>query len=195
MDSGGIFSVQELELVFPRFNNEDRMTESEICMKCHGCCTYVAVPLQFPRSADLLDTYVWYLLHRNVEIEIDNYNKWFLVFKTPCDKLMPDGACSIYESRPEICRDYSADSCSRTAKDHTFQFKKPEDLMTYMRERAQKQKARAAKQRAALKTRKSRPQRKAASAVPRKGTSRAKQGAGSGAARSRAARPTLPRRQ
>ena len=133
--SGGIFNVEEIELVFPKFKEEAKMTESEICMKCHGCCTYVAVPLEYPRSADMLDTYVWYLLHRNVEIEIDNYNKWFLVFKTPCNKLLPDGACSIYLSRPEICRDYSADSCSRTAKDHTHQFKRPEDLMAYMKQK------------------------------------------------------------
>lgn len=154
--SGSIFNVEEIELVFPKFNQEEKMTESEICMKCHGCCTYVAVPLEYPRSADMLDTYVWYLLHRNVEIEIDNYNKWFLVFKTPCDKLLPNGACSIYESRPEICRDYSADSCSRTAKDHTHQFKKPEDLMAYIKrkmdaKRVQKTKARNGQKRPSVK--------------------------------------------
>ncbi|HMU84876.1 MAG TPA: YkgJ family cysteine cluster protein [Leptospiraceae bacterium] len=133
--SGGIFNVEEIELVFPKFNNEAKMTESEICMKCHGCCTYVAVPLEYPRSKDTLDTYVWYLLHRNVEIEIDNYNKWFLIFKTPCDKLLPNGACSIYETRPEICRDYSADNCSRTAKDHAHQFKQPSELLQYLEQK------------------------------------------------------------
>lgn len=185
--SGGIFSVEEIELVFPKFGNEEKMTESEICMKCHGCCTYVAAPIEYPRNADMLDTYVWYLLHRNVEIEIDNYNKWFLVFKTPCNKLLPDGACSIYESRPEICRDYSADSCSRTAKDHTYQFKKPEDLMAYMKRRLAEKKSRAAKTRA-----NARPK-----AAVARGSARTKTaGIRKPSARSkgRAKRPTLARR-
>lgn len=179
--SGSIFNVEEIELVFPKFNQEEKMTESEICMKCHGCCTYVAVPLEYPRSADALDTYVWYLLHRNVEIEIDNYNKWFLVFKTPCDKLLPNGACTIYESRPEICRDYSADSCSRTAKDHTHQFKKPEELMAYIK---QKMEAKRNASRAKAKSRagKKRPSVKAAAASGRSNVRKTK------------ARPTLARR-
>ena len=28
-----------------------------------------------------------------------------------CDHLQPDNMCGIYETRPQICRDYSTDSC------------------------------------------------------------------------------------
>jgi hypothetical protein len=59
-------------LIFPKFENEDKMTESEICCKCTGCCRYVSVDIKKPRSKDAIDLYVWYLLHKNVQIYIDN---------------------------------------------------------------------------------------------------------------------------
>lgn len=125
----------EIELNFPKFENEDKMTESEICLACTGCCRYVTVPIEFPRAKAKLDEYVWYLLHRNVEIYIDHDNDWNVMFKTPCDKLLDNGMCSIYETRPQICRDYSAKSCSRTGKDHKFLFKRPQELLDYLAER------------------------------------------------------------
>jgi len=129
------FDILEMELVFPRVKDEARMTEGEICIACHGCCNYITVPLPYPRSKDRMDQYVWYLLHRNVEIEIDNYRKWFLVLKTPCDKLGAGGTCGIYATRPEFCRDYSASACSQVAKDHMFRFRKPEEMLLYLESR------------------------------------------------------------
>ena len=69
-------------LVFPKFENEDKMTESEICCKCTGCCRYVSVDIQKPRSKDQIDLYTWYLLHKNVQIYIDNDKGWNLLFIT-----------------------------------------------------------------------------------------------------------------
>lgn len=66
-------------LVFPKFENEDKMTVSEICCKCTGCCRYVSVDLQKPRSKDQIDLYTWYLLHKNVQIYIDNDKGWNLL--------------------------------------------------------------------------------------------------------------------
>ena len=37
-------------LVFPKFENEDKMTESEICCKCSGCCRYVSVDISNPSA-------------------------------------------------------------------------------------------------------------------------------------------------
>ncbi|MCE9600469.1 MAG: YkgJ family cysteine cluster protein [Spirochaetia bacterium] len=142
MDPVSPFDMKEMELVFPQFADEDKMTESEICVKCHGCCNYVTVPIDAPRSKDRIDNYVWYLLHRNVEIYIDNYKQWFLLFKTPCDKLGTNGFCGIYETRPQVCRDYSATACSRVGKDHTHLFKKPDEFLAFL---AEKKKAAASK--------------------------------------------------
>ena len=125
-------------LVFPQFENEDKMTVSEICCKCTGCCRYVSVDLKKPRSKDQIDLYVWYLLHRNVQIYIDNDKGWNLLFITPCTKLQGDGKCGIYPTRPKLCKDYSASSCSRTGKDHTHLFMTPDALLNYLEEEKNK---------------------------------------------------------
>ena len=135
--------MYEIELNFPKFENEETMTTSEICVACAGCCNYVTVPLAYPRSKDQRDMYTWYLLHRNVEIYIDHDNDWQLLFKTPCDKLQSNGMCGIYADRPQLCRDYSPDSCSRTGKDYVHLFKKPDEMMAFLTERKKKTAKRA----------------------------------------------------
>ncbi|HMV44227.1 MAG TPA: YkgJ family cysteine cluster protein [Leptospiraceae bacterium] len=121
-------------LVFPKFPNEDKMTESEICCKCTGCCRYVSVDIKKPRSKDTIDLYVWYLLHKNVQIYIDNDKGWNLLFITTCTKLQSDGKCGIYPTRPKLCKDYSPSGCSRTGKDHTHLFMTPDALLNYLEE-------------------------------------------------------------
>lgn len=125
----------EIELVFPKFPDEDKMTESEICVRCHGCCMYVTVPLDSPRSKDQKDLFRWYLLHRNVEIYIDHDRQWQILFKTPCTKLLDNGMCAVYETRPQICRDYKADACSRVGKDYIELFKTQAELDLYFESR------------------------------------------------------------
>ena len=127
-------------LVFPQFENEDKMTESEICVKCTGCCRYVTVEIAKPRSKEKIELYTWYLLHKNVQIYIDNEKTWNLLFITTCTKLGGDGRCNIYQTRPKICKEYSPKSCSRTGKDHTHLFMTPEALLDYLEEEKSKKK-------------------------------------------------------
>ncbi|MEM7181337.1 MAG: YkgJ family cysteine cluster protein [Spirochaetota bacterium] len=126
------YTKGDTPLIFPQFENEAEMTTSEICVACTGCCRYVAVGIDKPNSKDLRDQYSWFLLHRNVQIYIDNDNDWNLLFITTCTKLLPNGMCSIYEIRPQICKDYSADSCSRVGKDHKFLFETPEAMLEHL---------------------------------------------------------------
>jgi Fe-S-cluster containining protein len=133
-------------LVFPQFPNEESMTESEICCKCTGCCRYVSVGIDKPgRSKDKIDHYVWYLLHKNVQIYIDNDGDWNLLFITPCTELGSDGKCGVYSTRPKICKDYSPKSCSRTGKDHTHLFMTPKAMLEYLESEKAKRKAKKEK--------------------------------------------------
>ncbi|MBE7413019.1 MAG: YkgJ family cysteine cluster protein [Leptospiraceae bacterium] len=134
------YSKGDTPLVFPKFPNEDKMTETEICLACHGCCNYVSVEIEFPKNKETLDHYTWYLHHKNVQIYIDNDNAWNLLFITPCVQLQPNGMCSIYETRPNLCREYSAKSCSRTGKDHKFLFETPDAMLDYLKELKEKKK-------------------------------------------------------
>ncbi len=144
----------EIDLTFPRFPHEKQMDQTEICLKCHGCCMYITVPLDYPRSNEQKDLYTWYLLHRNVEIYIDHDKTWAIIFKTPCNKLLANGMCGIYETRPQLCRDYSPDSCSRVGKDHMHLFQTPAEMHAYLDRNKKKTSKKAAKKTSKKATRK-----------------------------------------
>lgn len=47
----------------------------------------------------------WYLMHEGIVVWADEED-WYLEVRTVCRHLRPDNACGIYETRPQICRDY-----------------------------------------------------------------------------------------
>jgi Fe-S-cluster containining protein len=124
--------MSEIKLNFPRFPDEVSMTPEQICIACHGCCFYVTAPLDTPKSKQQKDLYSWYLHHQNVEIYVDHDKAWQLLFKTPCNHIGKDGMCGVYETRPDICRDYSSTNCSRVGDDHIVLFTKPEEMFAWL---------------------------------------------------------------
>ena len=143
-----IYEKGDTPLIFPQFKNEEKMTESEICLKCTGCCRYVTVEIDKPRNKEKVELYTWYLLHKNVQIYIDNEGDWNLLFITTCTELQSDGKCGIYPTRPKICKEYSPKSCSRTGKDHTHLFMTPSALIEYLDEEKAKKKKKNTKKKA-----------------------------------------------
>lgn len=89
-----------------------KMTPDTKCGFCAGakCCNYITQSIKAPRSKDDFDHLLWQLAHRNVQAYKDS-DGWFLLVLTTCNYLAPDGRCGIYETRPELCRDYSNDYC------------------------------------------------------------------------------------
>lgn len=76
------------------------------CARCGAvCCKHVALEIDKPTNKTDYDYIRWYLLHHKVEIFTDQ-GKWYLKFESECQKLLPNGRCGIYETRPSICREY-----------------------------------------------------------------------------------------
>jgi Fe-S-cluster containining protein len=71
-----------------------------LCDYCTAiCCRYFALPIDTPeeskdRASVFVDDGVWYLL-----------------VHTNCKHLQSDFRCGIYETRPQICRDYTTEQC------------------------------------------------------------------------------------
>ena len=88
---------------------------------CHACgatcCRYVAVALEPPRGEDDRDLIHWYLSHTDVCIYIDKDEDWWIQVGTACRHIAAEGACGIYESRPQLCRNYGSDACERADQD------------------------------------------------------------------------------
>lgn len=88
------------------------MTPETKCSYCTNskCCTYITQQVDTPRSKQDFDHLLWQLSHRDVQLYKDE-DGWFLLVNNPCTHLRKGGLCGIYETRPQVCRDYTNDFC------------------------------------------------------------------------------------
>lgn len=115
------------------------ITPENKCSFCYQskCCTYVTQQIDTPRTKSEFDFLLWQLSHRNIQAYKDE-DGWFLMFNTPCQHLQANGDCGIYESRPQICRDYDNDFCEYdepAEKNFEIFFDSYETLLKYCRKR------------------------------------------------------------
>jgi len=90
------------------------------CNGCIKCCNYVAIELDNPENDDDWNHIRWYLVHENVWVFIDNDDSWNIQFNTPCEKNEENGWCTIYNKRPNICRQYTTESCEKYGEGESF---------------------------------------------------------------------------
>lgn len=95
----------------------ERMTRDRLpkgaclCEYCTArCCRYFALPIDKPETLKDFDFMRWFLLHEQATVFVED-DSWYLLVHTVCKHLQADHRCGIYEIRPEICREYSADNC------------------------------------------------------------------------------------
>lgn len=117
------------------------------CRGCSDCCEYVTVNISAPRTFKDFDEIVWFLMHENIWVFIDDENDWYLQFNTRCTELRADQRCGFYPHRPRICRDYDVTDCTTYAEGdpHTHLFTAPGEFLTYVRDRHPRMHARLTK--------------------------------------------------
>ena len=90
---------------------KDLRPDEVLCKYCGAkCCRYFALPIDKPKGWEDYDFIRWYLLHEQTAIFSDD-GSWYLLVQNPCKHLGDDHRCGIYETRPQICRDYTTDNC------------------------------------------------------------------------------------
>lgn len=105
-----------------------------LCEHCVAyCCRYIALPIETPADKSDFDDIRWYLLHEGVSVFVED-GDWYICVQTACRHLQPDFRCGIYETRPQICRDYSTDNCDYHSGDYGWErhFSSPEHLDEYV---------------------------------------------------------------
>lgn len=104
-----------------------------LCDHCTAkCCKYFALPIDTPTERQDFDYIRWYLLHQGASVFVDE-GTWYLLVHSPCRHLQADNRCGIYETRPQICRDYTTDKCEYE-DDWVYEqyFETPEQVEEYM---------------------------------------------------------------
>jgi uncharacterized protein len=94
-----------------RLRRAEVPAEANLCEYCTAkCCHYFALPIDEPTTRRDFDFIRWYLLHDRASVFVDS-DVWYLLVHTTCKHLQADHRCGIYETRPQICRDYTTDGC------------------------------------------------------------------------------------
>jgi hypothetical protein len=100
------------------------------------CCRYVAAPLDTPRTPAEKDRARWPLLHRNAKVYDDHRDRWFVEFVTDCKHLRPDHKRSIYDTRPDVCREHAEDEeCEAEDNPYRRLFRKPQEFDEFISRR------------------------------------------------------------
>ncbi|CAK0768451.1 conserved hypothetical protein [Gammaproteobacteria bacterium] len=110
----------------------DPETNKKLCNGCAKCCMHINHEIDPPENDEDCDYVIWFLLHQNISIWIDDENVWFIEFKTPCKALKKE-LCGIYDKRPQVCREYSQSTCLNTNLDDDIIFNTPEEFLDYMK--------------------------------------------------------------
>lgn len=113
--------------------NRNQLKKGEVlCSYCTAkCCRYFALQIDTPTDKKDFDSIRWYMLHGRISVFVDE-GDWYLMVHNDCDKLQEDHLCGIYETRPQICRDYTTDNCEYE-DDTCYEkyFETPEQLHEY----------------------------------------------------------------
>lgn len=110
----------------------DLKAGGNLCEHCTAkCCRYFALPIETPTERGDYDVIRWFLLHDRASVFVDD-TTWYLLVHTTCKHLLPNNFCGIYETRPQICRDYTTNACEYE-DDWTYEqyFETPEQLHEY----------------------------------------------------------------
>jgi uncharacterized protein len=90
---------------------EDVPKDKVLCEYCTAkCCRYFALPMEKPTEWQDFEFIRWFLLHEHASAFVDD-DTWYILVHTTCKHLQEDQRCGIYETRPQICRDYTTDDC------------------------------------------------------------------------------------
>ena len=105
----------------PKLRRKDVPKDKVLCEYCTAkCCRYFAVTIETPEEHKDFEYIRWFLLHDRATVFKED-DDWFLLVHTECRHLQPDNRCGIYETRPNVCREYSTKDCE-FEDDWTYDF-------------------------------------------------------------------------
>lgn len=116
----------------PAIKREELKDGENLCQYCTAkCCRYYAFPITKPTTWKEFDFIRWYLLHGRASIFVDG-GTWYIMVFADCNHLLSDNRCGIYETRPQICRDYTTDECEYDNETgYEMLFESPEQIEEY----------------------------------------------------------------
>ena len=82
-----------------------------ICSNCQAlCCSYVMLEIDEPEDREDFEKIRWFVAHENISVA--HYeDSWMLYIKNKCKFIDENHNCTIYDKRPQICREHQSEEC------------------------------------------------------------------------------------
>jgi len=117
------------------------------------CCRYITIKIPAPKVKADFDEISWFLAHRDISVYVES-RFWHVEVRNRCKYLTRSNLCSIYENRPDVCRNYDVEACEYPARPkHTLQFDTKEDFDVWWARKRQRERRRRKQRRLAAKKR------------------------------------------
>ncbi|MBU1975380.1 MAG: YkgJ family cysteine cluster protein [Nanoarchaeota archaeon] len=115
---------------------KDDQENAKLCDGCTLCCEHVALEIDVPEDLKDYEEIVWYVLHKDVSVFIDDEGCWYIQFEGKCTQL-DNGKCNLYNKRPYLCRDYNQDDCVKygEGEPHVWKFDNREQFLEYVKKK------------------------------------------------------------
>jgi uncharacterized protein len=117
----------------PKLRRKDVPKDKVLCDYCTAkCCRYFAVTIETPEDRTDFEFIRWFLLHDRATVFKEG-DDWYLLVHTECRHLQSDNRCGIYDTRPNICREYTTKDCEFD-DDWTYDFylETPDQVSEYV---------------------------------------------------------------
>ncbi len=115
-----------------KFTRDDLQPGENLCDHCTGkCCRYFALPIEEPATWRDFNFIRWYMMHGEVSVFVEG-DDWYVMAHADCKHLLADNRCGTYETRPDICREYTTDECEfDDGECYDMLFEAPEQIWEY----------------------------------------------------------------
>ncbi|MCK4916823.1 MAG: YkgJ family cysteine cluster protein [Candidatus Omnitrophica bacterium] len=112
--------------------------DNKYCKKCSAiCCKNLAVEINRPRNKFEVENLKWQLHFDTVKVYLHN-RKWHQLVEGTCIYLSKDDRCTIYETRPDKCREHNPPECEFFGKYYDIMFNNPQELTDYLKSKKSK---------------------------------------------------------
>ena len=110
---------------------KSRKVKNKCPEKCNAiCCNDLAVQIYKPVTRVEKEDLRWHLFFKGVKVYI-KHRKWYLLVHSKCRYLSKENRCTIYDRRPERCRNHNYPNCEFEGKFYEIMLESPEQFDEY----------------------------------------------------------------
>jgi len=130
-------SVQKIKA---KHAEEEGLPRNRYCRNCGAlCCKDLSMAIGKPANKKEIEELKWQLQFDAIKVYIRK-RRWYQLVESKCMYLSRDNRCTIYDKRPDKCREHNPPDCEYFGKFYDVIFTSPDELNRYFKREKRKRK-------------------------------------------------------